>query len=41
LQKGAWWALVEAGSRGLSLFQVLVKLKLFYGKGRNFPINNQ
>jgi hypothetical protein len=39
LQKGEWWDQLEAGSRervSLSLFQVLLKLMLAYGKGRTW-----
>jgi hypothetical protein len=37
IQKGSWWEQTEATSReGLSLFQVLLKLMLTYGKGRTW-----
>jgi hypothetical protein len=38
LQNGSWWEQVEAGSRArcVSLFQVLLKFMLIYGKGRTW-----
>jgi hypothetical protein len=37
IQKGSWWEQTEATSReGLSLFQVLLKFMLTYGKGRTW-----